>query len=47
MAAVSFSIFELNQMDVQRLSKDYKKLPETSETFIDLAMTRLMLQRWA
>ena len=31
----------------RRLSKDYEELPETSETFIYLAMIRLMLQRLA
>ncbi len=31
----------------RRLSKDYERLPETSETMIYLAMTRLMLRRWA
>jgi putative transposase len=29
----------------RRLSKDYERLPETSETMIYIAMTRLMLQR--
>lgn len=29
----------------RRLSKDYERLPETSEAFVQLAMTRLMLQR--
>jgi putative transposase len=29
----------------RRLSKDYERLPETSETMIYLAMTRLMLRR--
>jgi len=29
----------------RRLSKDYERLPETSETIIYIAMTRLMLQR--
>ena len=31
----------------RRLSKDYEGLPETSETFIYLAMIRLMLKRLA
>ena len=31
----------------RRLSKDYERLPETSETMIYLAMTRLMLRRLA
>jgi putative transposase len=31
----------------RRLSKDYEKLPESSETFVYLAMTRLMLRRLA
>lgn len=31
----------------RRLSKDYEMLPETSETFVYLAMTRLMLRRLA
>ena len=31
----------------RRLSKDYERLPETSETMIHLAMTRLMLRRLA
>ncbi len=31
----------------RRLSKDYEALPETSETFIYVAMIRLMLRRLA
>ena len=31
----------------RRLSKDYEELPTTSETFIYMAMTRLMLRRLA
>jgi putative transposase len=31
----------------RRLSKDYEVLPETAETFVYLAMTRLMLRRLA
>lgn len=31
----------------RRLSKDYEEYPETSETFIYLAMTRIMLRRLA
>jgi putative transposase len=31
----------------RRLSKDYEELPTTSETFIYVAMTRLMLRRLA
>lgn len=31
----------------RRLSKDYEHLPSTSETFIYIAMTRLMLNRLA
>jgi putative transposase len=31
----------------RRLSKDYEVLPQTSETFVYLAMIHLMLQRWA
>jgi len=31
----------------RRLSKDYEKLPQTSETFIYLAMIRIMLRRLA
>ena len=31
----------------RRLSKDYERLCETTETWIDLAMTRLMLRRLA
>ena len=30
-----------------RLSKDYEELPTTSETFVYVAMTRLMLKRLA
>ena len=33
----------LNQC--RRLSKDYEELPTTSETFVYVAMTRLMLKR--
>jgi transposase len=29
----------------RRLSKDYEYLPETSETFVRIAMIRLMLAR--
>lgn len=32
-------------MQSRRLSKDYERLPETSEAFIYIAMTRLMLRR--
>ena len=35
----------LNQC--RRLSKDYEELPATSETFVYVAMTRLMLKRLA
>ena len=35
----------LNQC--RRLSKDYEELPTTSETFVYVAMTRLMLKRLA
>ena len=35
----------LNQC--RRLSKDYEGLPTTSETFVYVAMTRLMLKRLA
>jgi transposase len=31
----------------RRLSKDYEVLPETSETFIYVAMIRIMLRRLA
>ena len=31
----------------RRLSKDYEYLPETSETWIYIAMSRLMLRRLA
>ncbi|MFL6283664.1 MAG: transposase, partial [Pyrinomonadaceae bacterium] len=31
----------------RRLSKDYERLPETSESLIYAAMTRLMLRRLA
>ena len=31
----------------RRLSKDYEELPRTSETFVYVAMTRLMLKRLA
>ena len=31
----------------RRLSKDYQRLPETSETFIYIAMIRIMLRRLA
>lgn len=31
----------------RRLSKDYERLPHTSETFIYLAMIRIMLKRLA
>jgi putative transposase len=31
----------------RRLSKDYERLPTTSETFIHAAMIRLMLHRLA
>jgi putative transposase len=39
----TFSWFSLNR----RLSKDYERQPESSETFISIAMTRLMLRRLA
>ena len=31
----------------RRMSKDYERLPETGETFICVAMSRLMLRRLA
>lgn len=31
----------------RRLSKDYERLPETGETFIEIAMIHLMLKRLA
>ena len=31
----------------RRLSKDYERLPETSEAFVYVAMIRLMLRRLA
>ncbi|WP_341531091.1 transposase [Nostoc sp. UHCC 0302] len=31
----------------RRLSKDYEILPETTETFVDIAMIRLMLKQLA
>jgi putative transposase len=31
----------------RRMSKDYERLPETSEAFIHVAMTRLMVRRLA
>jgi len=31
----------------RRLSKDYEELPSTSETFVYVAMMRLMLKRLA
>ena len=31
----------------RRFSKDYERLPETSETFIYVAMSRLMVRRLA
>ena len=31
----------------RRLSKDYERLPETSETFIYIAMIRIMIRRLA
>lgn len=31
----------------RRMSKDYERLPESSEAFIYLAMTRLMVRRLA
>jgi putative transposase len=31
----------------RRMSKDYERLPESSEAFIYVAMTRLMVRRWA
>jgi putative transposase len=31
----------------RRLTRDYERLPETSEAFIYLAMSRLMLRRLA
>ncbi|MCC5604122.1 IS5/IS1182 family transposase, partial [Nostoc sp. CHAB 5836] len=30
-----------------RLSKDYERLPQTSETFIYIAMIRIMVRRLA
>jgi transposase len=34
-------------MDTRRLVRDYERIPETSETFIYLAMIRLMVRRLA
>ena len=31
----------------RRLSKDYAELPESSATWVQIAMSRLMLRRWA
>ncbi len=34
-------------MNCRRLTRDYEKLPETSETFIYLVMIRIMVRRLA
>jgi putative transposase len=42
--ANAFSWIDQNR---RRMSKDYERLPETSEAFIYVAMTRLMARRLA
>ena len=39
----AFSLIDQNR----RMSKDYERLPATSEAFIYVAMSRLMLRRLA